>query len=401
MLTAGALAGCATPPLNPYSADTPPLVVVPVAQAGVQDKRARFREIFCAVLEARKAELPDYRTCDEALTRVGVEPAGPGTAVTLAPSRRRLVAALVPGFGHECIETWLEAPGTTAAHLRRHGYDFSPIRVEGLSSSARNARLIRDALMALPAESGPPRIVLVGYSKGSTDALEALVTYPELRPRVAAFVSIAGSIGGSPLANDSDQSMAELLIRFPGSKCTAGDRGAVASLRPDARQRWLAANPLPKELRYYSVVTFPQPERISSILKQSYGKLGRVDARNDSQMIFYDQVVPESVLVAYLNADHWAVAVPIGRTHTTIAATFVTQNAYPREALAEAVLRFVEEDLEASQRPAAQNSAHPTSTSAAGPRPLKDLYPHTKLPASTLRALVDQSVAKLRRVPFD
>jgi hypothetical protein len=60
--------------------------------------------------------------------------------------------------------------------------------------------------------------------------------------------------------------------------------------------------------------------------------------------------VPGSTLVAYLNADHWAIAVPIGRTHTTIAAMFVTQNAYPREALAESVLRFVEEDLELSTR---------------------------------------------------
>lgn len=350
LLMAVLAAGCATPPLNPYSVDTPPLVLVPATQAGVQDKRARFREIFCAVLEARKTDLPDYRPCDEALTRVGVEPAGAATPVNLAPSRRRLAAVLVPGFGYDCFANWLEAPGTTTEHLRRQGYDFSLIGVEGLSSATRNARLIRDALMALPAESGPPRTVLIGYSKGSNDILEALVTYPEIRGRVAAFVSMTGTIGGSPLANDSDQGMAELLTRFPGSKCTPGDRGAVASLRPDTRQQWLAANPLPKELRYYSIVTFPQPERISSILKQGYDKLSRVDARNDSQAIFYDQVVPGSTLVAYLNADHWAVAVPIARTHTTIAATFVTQNAYPREALAEAVLRFVEEDLEISQR---------------------------------------------------
>ncbi len=367
LLMAGVAAGCASPPLNPYSVDTPPLIVVPVAQAGVQDKRARFREIFCAVLEARKAELPDYRTCDEALTRVGVEPAGTAASVNLAPSRRRLVAVLVAGFGYDCFANWLEAPGTTVEHLRRQGYELSLIGVEGLSSTTRNARLIRDALMALPTESGPPRIVLVGYSKGSNDILEALVAYPEVRPRVAAFVSMAGTIGGSPLANDSDQGMAELLTRFPGSKCTVGDRGAVASLRPETRQAWLAANPLPKELRYYSVVTFPQPERISSILRQGYDKLGRVDARNDSQAIFYDQVVPGSTLVAYLNADHWAVAVPIARTHTTIAAMFVTQNAYPREALAEAVLRFVEEDLELSQRPGAQSTARPTSTSASAP----------------------------------
>jgi hypothetical protein len=78
--------------------------------------------------------------------------------------------------------------------------------------------------------------------------------------------------------------------------------------------------------------------------------LARIDARNDSQVIFYDQVVPGSTLLGYLNADHWAVAVPINRTHTTIASMFVTQNAYPREALLEAVLRFVEEDLSTRTR---------------------------------------------------
>ncbi len=101
-------------------------------------------------------------------------------------------------------------------------------------------------------------------------------------------------------------------------------------------------------LRYYSLVTFPRPELISAILTSSYKKLARIDARNDSQMIFYNQVVPGSVLMGYLNADHWAVAVPINRAHAMVASMFVTQNAYPREALLEALLRFVEEDLAAA-----------------------------------------------------
>jgi hypothetical protein len=119
----------------------------------------------------------------------------------------------------------------------------------------------------------------------------------------------------------------------------------VESLRPATRRAWLAQHPLPSGPRYYSIVTFPQPERISSILKGSYDKLARIDARNDSQMIFYDQVVPGSTLLGYLNADHWAVAVPIARTHSTIGSIFVTENDYPREAMTEAILRFVEEDL--------------------------------------------------------
>ena len=345
-----ALAACGTKPLLPYSADTPPLALVPAYQAGVQDKRGRFREIYCAVLEARERNVPDYRPCEDALSRIGSEPAGTGRPVDLGPSKRRLVAAVVAGIGYECFEKWLQPPGTAAEHVRQFGYDMVLLKVDALSSSAHNARQIRDAIMATQAEAGAPRLVLIGYSKGAPDILEAVVAYPEIRPHVAAVVSAAGSIGGSALANDADQYQADLLRHFPGATCTSGDGGAVNSLRSATRKEWLAKNPLPREVLYYSLVTFPQPDRISSILQSSYNKLARIDARNDSQMIFYDQVIPGSTLVGYINADHWALAVPIARTHSTIGPMFVTQNAYPREALMEALLRFVEEDLMALSR---------------------------------------------------
>jgi hypothetical protein len=175
----------------------------------------------------------------------------------------------------------------------------------------------------------------------------AVAEYPEIRDRVAAVVSAAGAVGGSALANDAEQYQADLLRHFPGATCASGDGGAVESLRPGIRRAWLASHPLPRDLRYYSLVTFPQPERISSILSSSYDKLARIDPRNDSQMIFYDQVIPGSTLVGYVNADHWALAVPIARSHPMVGSVAVTQNAYPREALVEALLRFIEEDLAA------------------------------------------------------
>ncbi|MCG6875338.1 MAG: hypothetical protein LJE97_09650, partial [Betaproteobacteria bacterium] len=271
------LAACAAPRLQPYSPDTPPLALMPAAQAGVVDKRARFREIYCAVLEAHGRELPDYRPCEEALTRVGKEPAGTGKPVDLGPSKRHLVAAVVAGIGYECFEPWLEPAGTVAKHARTQGFDQVLIKVDALSSTTHNARQIRDALMAMPSGNGAPRIVLVGYSKGAPDILEAIVAYPEIRSRVAAVVSAAGSVGGSPLANDAEQYQADLLRHFPGATCKAGDGGGVVSLRPGPRQAWLAAHSLPDGVRYYSLVTFPQPERISQILQSSYRKLASVD----------------------------------------------------------------------------------------------------------------------------
>ena len=61
MLAVFGLVACSSKPLVPYTTDTPPLVLVPISYAGVADERARFREIFCTVLERHGNDLPDYR----------------------------------------------------------------------------------------------------------------------------------------------------------------------------------------------------------------------------------------------------------------------------------------------------------------------------------------------------
>jgi pimeloyl-ACP methyl ester carboxylesterase len=330
------LSACATAPVAPVSIDVP---------TGVTDGRARFTEIFCAVLQQHGAALPDNRPCAEALRNVAHQPSGSGRPVEVGPSKLRLQAQIVPGIGYACIAEWLQPPTTPRDHLARFGYDLAMLDVDALSGTARNAGQIRDAIMALPRESGTPRVVLFGYSKGAPDALEALVRYPELRERVVAFVSIAGAVGGSALANDVTQHQADFFLHWPKANCDAGDGGAVASLRPDVRKAWLARNTLPPAVRFYSVVTLPDQDHLSNALKPAYKKLAKFDQRNDGQVIYGDQIVPGSTLLGFLNADHWAVVLPIDRSHRVVGSTFVNHNAYPREALLEALLRYVEEDL--------------------------------------------------------
>jgi len=167
--------------------------------------------------------------------------------------------------------------------------------------------------------------------------------------RVAAILSAAGAVGGSALANDAEQAQADLLRHWPGAKCDEGDGGGVKSLRPDVRMAWMAQNPLPPGLGYYSLVTLPTPDRISRVIEKSYRKLGEIDWRNDSQVIYSDQIIPGSTLLGFLNCDHWAIAVPVSRSHPVISRSLVDKNDYPREALLEAVLRFIEEDLNDGQ----------------------------------------------------
>lgn len=340
------LVACSSAPLEPYTTAVEPLILVPVDQAGVADKRARFREIFCAVLEQRGEKLPDYLPCEDALARVGQEPTASGKPVALGMARTPLVAVLVPGVGWECFSAWVDLQHSVAEHVRQFGYEQVTVQVDTMSGIETNARMIRDGIMTMQAGSNERNLVLIGYSKGAPDILEALVEFPEIHNRIAAVVSAAGAIGGSALANDASQSQVELLRHWPGAECDSdGDGGTVASLRPSVRKNWMANHLLPENIPYYSLVTYPDPNRISLMLNSSYKKLSRIAPRNDGQLLFYDQVIPGSTLMGYLNADHWALAVPIARSHSFIGATVVDQNHYPREALLESVLRFIEEDL--------------------------------------------------------
>jgi hypothetical protein len=343
------LTACASKPLVPYTTDTPPLVLLPASMAGITDKRGRFREITSAVFDEHGRELPHYRDCEQALTRLGDESGATGEPVYLGQSRKNLAAALVPGIGWECFESWLEYENEFDDHLEQLGYRSYIFAVDGMSGTTKNARQIRDAIMDHADELQPEQLVLFGYSKGAPDLLEAVVSYPEIHPYIAAVVSIAGAVGGSPLANPAKESDLNLLRHIPKSECTEGDGHAVESLRPAVRRQWLQDNPLPESIRYYSLVTLPSPDQVSSVLKSMHKKLSAIDPRNDSQVIFYDQIIPGSTLMGYLNADHWAIAVPIAESHPFVGRHFADKNNYPRQATLESVLRFIEEDMDSEQ----------------------------------------------------
>jgi len=69
--------------------------------------------------------------------------------------------------------------------------------------------------------------------------------------------------------------------------------------------------------------------------------LAWIDPRNDSQLHFYDQLIPGCTLLGYVKADHWALALPFSQDK--IASALIDRNEFPREILLKAVIRFVEE----------------------------------------------------------
>jgi hypothetical protein len=93
-------------------------------------------------------------------------------------------------------------------------------------------------------------------------------------------------------------------------------------------------------------VTLPLPDRISAGLKPGYNLLSDIDPRNDGILLFYDQVIPGSTLLGYVNADHWAVATNFDSSQYALVRALADKTDFPRQALIEAALRFVEQDLD-------------------------------------------------------
>ncbi len=250
---------------------------------------------------------------------------------------------IVPGLAAQCVGEQAIPLRSAWQHVEQLGYEVSVINVDGLSSSERNAAEIRGAILRMDDQPARP-IVLLGYSKGGTDVLEAAAD-PAVGARVAAVVTLAGAINGSPLADKAPKALLELLGYVPGTDCGPGDGGALESLRRGHRMSWLASHRLSPAICYYSLVAFTGRDQVSSLLRPSYEDLSLIDPRNDGQLIFYDQIIPGSTLLGYLNGDHWAVAVPIAREHPVIGPLVIDHNAFPREILLEAILKYVEEDL--------------------------------------------------------
>jgi hypothetical protein len=312
-----------------------------LSNASIVDARGRFREMLCAVMQARAAP----GSCSEALVHTEDELPARDMGVDLSPSRAGLTVLYVPGLWADCLGATALTVAQMGDYFARFGYDFTRVNVSGVASSRWNAQRIHAALLGMPEVGRTRRAVIVGYSKGIVDTLEALEAYPELRQRVTAVISLAGAVGGSPLADPPLIELLQLFSLVPGNQCREGDHGALNSLRRGTRYAWLSRHPLYGPVRYYSIVAAPEPDRVSSGLRLAYEVLNGIGGRNDGNVFIADQILPAGTLLGYVNADHFAAAIDLRRSPYASVRDAADRSDFPRAALLEAALRFVEENL--------------------------------------------------------
>ncbi|MGD9374055.1 MAG: hypothetical protein PVF14_21685, partial [Desulfobacterales bacterium] len=150
------------------------------------------------------------------------------------------------------------------------------------------------------------------------------------------------------LSNQVPDMFSKLAAKLQFKGCDPGDSMALDSLKRPVRLTWLANNPLPTSVSYYSVVSFTNRESINSPLLGGYDLLKGIDPRNDGLLLFSDQIIPGSILLGYVNADHWEVVLPLEDNNSIFLKSIFKQNGFPREILLHAIILFVTENLDSS-----------------------------------------------------
>ncbi|MBC2712077.1 MAG: hypothetical protein HGJ94_14165 [Desulfosarcina sp.] len=340
--------GCG-PALIPFDKNVPAQALSYIGAPPIYDARMRFRGIFCELLNDNRQRLDLKVGCDDFLWRLNDEPQALARQKSLPDHDPDLNILIVPGAFYDCFEDIGKLYQEGVERLRQMGYHINMVNVSGLSSSPKNAEIIAEAV-AKHNMRPSQRLVLLGYSKGTTDILHFLVAHPELALRVRAVLSVSGAVNGTPLADRySEAEYDNWLIRlFPG-KCQPGDRGVLDSLSRTKQFQWLATHPLPEHVRYFSLASFARYEDMQLPLRTTYKLLETIYPLNDGQLLFMDQLIPGSALLGYVNADHWTVAIPVEEKFSDRDPALRDRNRKLRGLLFEAMILFLAESLNSPQ----------------------------------------------------
>ncbi|MFJ3459915.1 hypothetical protein [Achromobacter spanius] len=355
-----ALSGCGASPLLNYEPTSAATVTLPLAQAGIEDRREEFSRVFAQ--ELRQAS--DFHQFSDparwlhnvnATKLVSTESLKDNTAIASSTS-----VLIVPGIFGDCVGEQ-SLPFSDGMH-RKHdnavagyyylkGLGLASIRalpVRGRATSDYNSEIVAHEILAEAAAPHIKHILLLGYSKGVPDALQGLALLHDagqLPGKVAALISVAGVVMGTPIADAMQSHYAVASPWLNPLTCTESKENAVHSLTRATRGRWMSEKKIPPGIRTYSLVAHADSSEISPGLRFSHRELRLADPRNDGQVLMTDAILPNSALLAEAKSDHWTFVLPLAQSNVPAVRALANSRSYPRAELFSATIRIVLRDL--------------------------------------------------------
>ncbi|MFK5978237.1 MAG: hypothetical protein QM488_05060 [Rhizobiaceae bacterium] len=329
---------------NPFQAANKKLARI--GQRPAVDGRARFSKLFCRKLELDGRKLGYKKSCKAYIRDAKL------IGKTKQPTKQspiKIRIAMIGGIFSDCVREKISMFSNARPYVQSaksnfiNSMSFKYIRVSGYSSSKENAKLISSAIGKMNIGK-TERLVVVSYSKGTSDLIEALASYPKLGKKIDAVLSVAGVVLGSPLAEN--KGVFEKFFKSFKTGCRGPDGEGLQSITTVNRQKFLKKNNLPERVKYYSLVGNVSKARTSLILRP-LRKLLALRGVNDSdaQVPTSNAVLPGSSVLGYMNADHWAIAMPFEKSFPLLTKTFINRNIFPREIMLSSAIEVIASDL--------------------------------------------------------
>lgn len=308
------------------------------------DPQRTLAELFSAVLAGENPDGGLWSAPGTYLEAAGGN--GPSEATIqreLQRPMRPYRVLIVPGFMSACSFTASATAGAfhqALEHLKTaHGVDAQLLQVPD-DSCENNGKLIARYLREHPG----PKFIVVGHSKGAAD-LQLALQDRAAAESVAALVSIAGAVGGSPLADLAEGRGLLSHVAVTGG-CVGKLGAALDSMQTGVRNAFVESHP-DAPVPSYSVVAVSGFSDTSKILLRTWELLGAgFRGQEDGMLLAADGVLPGAKFLGTALADHVAVAHNFEQTGM---AKLYDKDHFPRAALLEAIVRFVEEDLDSAR----------------------------------------------------
>jgi hypothetical protein len=307
---------------------------------------AGFGDIFCSVLKQNNPGGGEWGPCSRYIDSPGKED------LKLAPVLTKYRVLIVPGILSSCLAESPAFQEGQDALKKQYGLDVSLLQVPN-DSSESNAKMIAAYLRDHRAEDGK-KYILVGYSKGGPDIQVTLAQEADVVNQVAAFVTVAGASGGSPIADLLPQVTEKYMKTVPLKSCQGDLSTGFRSLKRETRQAFLAAHPVPT-VPTYSLIAKADQSTTSKALLETWRALLSYGTDEDGQVLKDDAIVPGAKFLGAALADHFAVALPFDKSADSAIRSGMDKSSYPRAALLESLIRFVTADLESGTGASALN----------------------------------------------
>jgi len=312
------------------------VLILKLGETG-KDLSASFSTSFCSVLQGENPDGGSWGSCGTYLNApTSSESASMDSLSASELSKYRVL--VIPGVLSSC-QANTQAFQDGQKHLQeKHGMTVEFLQTAN-DTSTNNGAKIASYLREKMSGSDLRKYIIVSYSKGSPDVQEALVNDSEARNAVAAHVTIAGAIGGSPIA----ETMPAIAQRYAGmlklGTCDGNVADAFKSLRQDVRKQFLQDHPDPL-VPSFSLAAVSDETTTSKMLLEAWKLLTAYDPRTDSQLLQSDALIPGGNFLGTLHADHLAVALNYENMAEATIKSAADHNHYPRVALFEAAVRF-------------------------------------------------------------